>query len=143
MSLYSGSKKGDTLDQLRLQKCCRKVSSSTTSVQPQTLPPTSAAARYHSFRVYHQVQTWRGFDQPPTDWGWKLSGSNLIPVMADRDVAPKELLEVIRCSCKTGCSQMNCPCCKADLNCSPACAECRGICTNTSAVDQKDTSVDD
>jgi len=43
VSLYSGSKKGDRLDELRLQKFCQKVDSSTSYVQPQTLPLTSAA----------------------------------------------------------------------------------------------------
>ena len=57
VSLYSGSKKRDTLDQLRVQKFFQKVGSSSSCVQPQTLPPTSAAARYFSYRVYHQVQT--------------------------------------------------------------------------------------
>ena len=126
VSLYSGSKKGDTLDQLRLQKFCQKVGSSSSYVHPQTLPPTSAAARYFSFRIYHQVQAWRGFDLPPTEWGWKFSGSNLIPIMTDKDVAPKALLEVIRCSCKTGCSTMRCSCRRAGLDCFPGCGECRG-----------------
>ena len=121
--LYSGSKKGDTLDQLRLQKFCQKVGSSSSYIHPQTLPPTSAAARYFSFRIYHQVQAWR-IDLPPTDWGWKVSGSNLIPIMTDKDVAPKVLLEVIRCTCKTGCSTMKCSCRKAGLDCSPGCGEC-------------------
>ena len=53
--LYGGTP-GDSLDTLRLQSFYKKVSSSTTAVHPRSLPPTSAAARYHSFRVYHQVQ---------------------------------------------------------------------------------------
>ena len=51
VSLYSGSKKGDTLDQLRLQKFCQKLGSSSSYVHPQTLPPTSAAARYMSISL--------------------------------------------------------------------------------------------
>ena len=31
-------------------------------VSPESLPPTSAAASFHSLRVYHQVQVWRGQD---------------------------------------------------------------------------------
>ena len=83
VNLYSGNKKGETLDQLRVQKFCQKVRSSTTCVHPHTLPLTSAATQYFNFRVYHQVQTWRGYDLPPTNWGWKVSGSNLIPIMTD------------------------------------------------------------
>ena len=42
-----------------------------------TLPPTSAAARQNSFRVYHQVQQWRGVALDPIDWGWKLKDGHL------------------------------------------------------------------
>ena len=141
VSLYSGSKKGDKLDKLRLQKFCQKVGSSTSYIQPQTLPPTSAATRYFSFRIYHQVQAWRGVDLPPTEWGWKVIGSSLIPIMTDKDVAPKALLEMIRCSCKTGCSTMRCSCRKAGRDCSLACGECRGVCANSTA--SCDETVDD
>ena len=53
--LYNG-RMGDTLDTLRFQRFHEKVSSCTTTVQVQSLPPTSAAAKYHSLRVYFQVQ---------------------------------------------------------------------------------------
>ena len=143
VNLYTGSKRTDTLDQLRLQKFSQKVSSSISCVQPQQLPPTSAAAKYHSLRVYHQVQSWRGYDLPPTDWGWKVTGSNLTPIMTNKDVAPQDLLEMVRCSCKTGCSTMRCSCRKAGLDCSAACGECRGICTNMTALsDGTDSLVD-
>ena len=141
VSLYTGSKKGDTLDQLRLQKFSQKVGSNASCIQPQQLPPTSAAARYFSYRIYHQVQAWRGFDLPATEWGWKLTGSTLIPVMTDKDVAPQALLEVIRCSCKTGCSTMRCSCRKAGLDCSIACGECRGVCTNVTV--SSDETIED
>ena len=29
-------------------------------VEPQTLPPTPAAAKFHSLRVYYQVNEWKG-----------------------------------------------------------------------------------
>ena len=53
--VYNGCM-GDTLDTLRYQRFLAKVSSCATTVQIQTLPPTSAAAKYHSLRVYLQVQ---------------------------------------------------------------------------------------
>ena len=51
--LYNG-RLGDSLDTLRFQRFHEKVSSCTTTVQVQSLPPTSAAAKYHSLRVYFQ-----------------------------------------------------------------------------------------
>ena len=49
--LYNG-KPGDKWNTIRVQHFQRKVSASTSCVQPRTLPLTSAAAKYHSLRVY-------------------------------------------------------------------------------------------
>ena len=51
VSLYGGSKT-DGLDSLHYKRFCDKVSKSTTPVEPQSLPPTLAAVKYHSLRVY-------------------------------------------------------------------------------------------
>ena len=53
--VYNG-KLTDTLDSLRYQRFCEKVASKRSHVKPQALPPTSAAAKYYSLRVYLQVQ---------------------------------------------------------------------------------------
>ena len=68
-----GGKVGDTLNKFRLIKFCQKVGSSTSTVQPQTLLPTSNAALYHSLHVYHQVQEWKGNKVCAVDWGWKCT----------------------------------------------------------------------
>ena len=67
---------GDTLDKLRLQRFHQKVATSTRFVQPENLPPTSSAAKYHSLRVYLQVQIWKGKSRlgphlHPQNIGWK------------------------------------------------------------------------
>ena len=51
VSLYKGTA-CETLDDLRLLRFHQKVATSTTSVQPEHLPPTSSAAKYHSLRVF-------------------------------------------------------------------------------------------
>ena len=67
--LYSG-KEGDNLDGLRYAKFCDKVATNKVHIRSQNLPPTSAAARYHSMRVYLQVQQWLGVcNMKETDWG--------------------------------------------------------------------------
>ena len=53
--LYNGCTE-DTLDTLRYRRFCEKVSSCTTPVQIQSLRPSTSAAKYHSLRVYLQVQ---------------------------------------------------------------------------------------
>ena len=57
--LYNG-KPAEGLDFLRYARFCEKVATKTSHIQPQTLPPTSAAAKYHSLRVYFQIQQWKG-----------------------------------------------------------------------------------
>ena len=126
VSLYNG-KPGEKLDTLRFHRFCHKVSSSTSYVQPRNLPPTSSAARYHSLRVYHQVQQWKGVDLNVEQWGWQITEGQMIPIQTDRKPAPDYLLEAIRCKCKTDCSTRRCSCRRYGLECSPACGDCKGL----------------
>ena len=43
------------LDSLRYKRFCDKVPKSTSPVDPQSLPLTSAAAKYHSLLVHYKV----------------------------------------------------------------------------------------
>ena len=62
LCLYK-SRSDECLDSLRHSKFCQKVATGTTFVQPEGLPPTSAAAAYHSQRVYFQVQQWKTMER--------------------------------------------------------------------------------
>jgi hypothetical protein len=131
--LVFNGKKQESLNHLRFRKFVMKANTGSTCVQVQCLPPTEAAARFHSFRVYLQVQTWIGNELNPVEWGWCLKGNKLIPVKTDLAAAPARLLKVIRCSCKVNCESRRCTCKKHGLQCSYACGECRGIdCSNKS-----------
>ena len=70
VSIYNGIP-GETLNFVRYKYFCEKVAWSISHIQPQTLPPTSAAAKYDSLRVYYQVQQWKrtGDDLLPDEWG--------------------------------------------------------------------------
>ena len=57
--LYNG-KPAEGLDSLRYTRFCENAATKTSHIQPQTLPPTSAAAKYHSLLVYFQIQQWKG-----------------------------------------------------------------------------------
>lgn len=145
--LYKG-KPDESLDSLRYKRFCEKVAVKTSKILPQTLPPTSAAARYHSRRVYLQIQQWKGNNNlQPVDWGWRMSDGNLVPVMTDLPPAPQDLLNVIQCNCSTDCGSARCTCRKNNLECSPACGQCRGSsCTNSvldSFSDDDDEENDD
>ena len=80
----------------------------------------------------------------PTEWGWKRVDELLVPTMTDSPVAPKELLEVIRCNCKMSskntCSTLQCKCRKNELPCSQACGDCRGAFCNNEMPAETDES---
>lgn len=101
--LYNG-KPYDGLNNLRYKKFCEKAAISTMHVKAQCLPPTSLAAKYHSYHVYHQIQHWVGTAKPPLEWSWRYDGSEYSPEMTDIPPTPEELLKVIQCNCKADCS---------------------------------------
>ena len=142
VSMYNG-KATESLDSLRYSRYCLKVATGNTCVQPESLPPTSAAARFHSLRVYHQVQQWKGTDLPPQEWGWEMKGGNLSPTRTNLPAAHASLLEIIRCNCKTDCSTQRCSCRKNGLDCSAACGACKGVsCVNSPQPELTDSEVD-
>ncbi|GFN73858.1 hypothetical protein PoB_000036400 [Plakobranchus ocellatus] len=109
---------------LRYKRFWEKVTSNITTVEVRSLPPTSAAAKYHSLRVYLEVQ--------PEVWGWQLSSGRLDPCTTDLPPAPQLLLKMIRCNCKSDCRSKRCTCRKHGLKCSLACGECKRIgCLNS------------
>ena len=139
--LYNGRSE-ESLDSLRYSRFCQKITTGTSFVQPECLPPTSAAAVYHSLRVYHQVQQWRDVALPPQDWGWKLVDGRLLPVRTDLPAAHASLLEIVKCNCKCDCGSQRCSCRKHGLDCSAACGNCRGqSCTNCALPDVGENDV--
>jgi hypothetical protein len=122
---------------LRWRKFTAKiVASRLKAVQINTLPPTPDAAKYHSFRTYHQCQVWSGnVSNNPSEWGWQIEKNVFVPVKMSLPPAPDALLSIIRCSCKTGCDTRRCSCRKIGLDCTIACGECRGISCSNSRVD--------
>ena len=133
VSLYNGVD-SESINELRLRRFCDKTSSSNAPVHPRSLPRTANATKFHSLKVYHQVQSWMGrpIVLDPTEWGWKVVNGCMIQQTMDTDPAPQDLLDVIRCSCKTGCDSFRCSCRKNDLECTLACGECCGVCSNMS-----------
>ena len=133
--LYNG-RSDESLDLLQYSRFCQKITTGTSFVQVECLPPTSTAAVYHSLKVYHQVQQWRGVALPPQDWGWKLVDGRLLPVRTDLPAAHASLLEIVRCNCKSNCGAQRCSCRKNGLDCLAACGTCRGqSCTNSVSPD--------
>ncbi|KAJ7377188.1 hypothetical protein OS493_030388 [Desmophyllum pertusum] len=68
------------------------------TIQPQSLPPTSAAAMSHSMRVYHQVHQLKGEREAfsAEECGWKATDDQLAPLMTHLQPASETLLHVVR-----------------------------------------------
>lgn len=112
------------MDELRYQCFSQSITKSLPNLA--TLPPTSDAARLHSFRTYHQIQKWYGNEKPATEWGWQQESKiGLLPIPMSQESAPLELLKLISCKCTKGCST-TCGCRKAGLVCSVLCKSCHG-----------------
>ena len=95
------------------------------------MPPTSNSAKYHSLRVFLQVQSWLGNELESTDWGYKIVGDTLVPVTMDGQPAPPNLMAMIRCGCKGYCDSNKCTCRSNGLYCTNICSECEnGLCIN-------------
>lgn len=144
--LYNG-RLTDNLDSLRHIRYQQKLMiGGKTQVQAKCLPPTSSAARYHSYRVYFQVQEWATLGKEPClepeDWGWELRDNQLLPVTTNQPPAPPDLLNMIRCNCKKDCATGKCSCRKHGLACTTACGECRGnSCSNSVQFEDSDSDM--
>jgi hypothetical protein len=134
LALYAAGKGVASLDEQRYFMYHTTVAKQglNSNFQLASLPPTSAAAKQHSFRVFHQIQLWRGVRLHEMEWGWKIAcNNNLFPVTTLEPVAPESILKLIFCNCKGGCKKP-CRCRKAGLKCTAMCGQCRGVsCTNS------------
>eukprot|EP00794_Sanderia_malayensis_P008469 gene8469-9376_t len=68
IALYNGEENA-SLDELCYNVFCPKLASAKFQIKPETLPPTSATAKYHSMRVYWQVMISKGRSIDPNMWG--------------------------------------------------------------------------
>ncbi|KAJ8733220.1 hypothetical protein PYW08_001518 [Mythimna loreyi] len=129
-----GGKLPKSLNDLRYEGFARSITKSKYNLC--SLPPTKAAARQHSFRVYHQVQQWLGNDLPATSWGWMRGSHGLTPTLTTLEAAPPEVLKLASCRCKKGCSTVACSCRKSGLNCTLLCLSCHGeTCSNVREIE--------
>ena len=124
----------------RAAKFTEKVVSRSAYLPPERLPPTSDAGRFHSRRVYLQVQAWIGNNLKAEEWGWDLCttqrGSILKPHRMNQDAAPTSLLQIVCCNCGGKCDKNTCSCRKNGLLCTLACGHCKGtICMNAQRPD--------
>ncbi|XP_058793287.1 uncharacterized protein LOC131665425 [Phymastichus coffea] len=133
MKLYGADNEKQSLQELRYKIFAVATTVAKKELSLKTLAPTAAVLKQHAKRVYYQMQIWLGFELDPVLWGWKRTTNMLIPIMNTEPIAPKDLVEMVFCGCKTNCSTARCKCKKAGLKCSYSCTNCNGqICENAS-----------
>ena len=93
---------------------------------------------FHILRVYLQVVQWKSLMDVqinPEEWGWEVKDGMYVPIGTDLPPAPAEILNVISCKCKTGCTSRLCTCRKHGLHCVAACKHCYGeLCDNVEDI---------
>ena len=106
------------------------------------LPPTSANLLQHALRAHLQTMLWKAADHqgPPNEsahFGWEIRDDIPIPVIAQGDPAPPELINVIQCQCRARgkkCSTEACGCHKQHLSCT-SCSGDESCCNPHTARD--------
>ena len=113
------------------------------NLEGEMLPPTRASLLPHILRVNYIAQRDKSYktscpELPPIeDNGWRLENDVYLPVRCLIPPAPKGVIELTKCSCKTGCNGPRCSCLKNCLPCTPLCKCHSGLCENviTTRVD--------
>ena len=144
LAIYGASQNINSIDSYRYLSFVKNTRKNK-SVQLACLPPTSASAHQHVYRVYYQVQVWLGNNMDPEKWGWTLKENCLKPIPTLLPPAPENLLNTIFCNCKKGCNN-NCGCRKVGLFCTQVCSSCQGqSCHNVelSTEEDEDGAYDD
>ena len=129
LHLYGGEP-SDSLNELRYAVYCKLAAVAFSKPKPERLPPTKCAAAFHILCTHLQAVRWVNLnaqDLDPRQWGWQLEEAKFVPIYTDLPAAPDDILNVVRCKCKTGCQPTsNCSCRTNSLTCVTACTNCRG-----------------
>jgi len=110
------------------------------------LRPTVGALRQRIMRVHIQACVGPSCHfSPDISWSIKtwLPQGQLKPTTTDVLPAPKAIIEMVRCQCKTDCSSQRCSCCAKNLTCTHLCM-CSTSCENDedSNIERQDRDSD-
>jgi len=126
MAVMFGGNGMDLLASMRYNIFVKKITSASSFVTPERLPPTASSTKFHCLRTYYQIMVWleKEGDMDVMNWGWKLEDNQLVPNMTEINAAPDNLLKMIHCNCKKGCPP-RCSCRKYGLPCHAGCGPCQ------------------
>lgn len=119
-----------TIPEMRWYLFCKHMAES------EKLPPTTGALKQHILRVRIQARVWgqasraqQEFLDPLQNGFFKDANGQLKPRTTDVLPAPKSIVEMVRCECKTDCSSQRCSCKSENLPCTDICL-CSTQCEN-------------
>ncbi|KAJ8880744.1 hypothetical protein PR048_017214 [Dryococelus australis] len=102
------------------------------------LPPTESSTKFHHTIIWMSMAR----EINPVNWGLKLDGEELVPVICDMNAAPETLLKIIHCNCKSDCSSNRCSCRAYGLPCSYVCGSCQVTHCDNQLSDELEDSVE-
>ena len=114
------------------------------------MPPTAAALRPAIRRCHYQCMEWfRDIEQHPNlpsplSYGWIMENKTYEPVLCDLPCAPEEVLDLVKCSCKSGRCVPPCKCASVHLPCTEMCG-CGSdpeFCANVGTEDSDESEED-
>ena len=118
--------------------------------QNEGLPPCRDSLTQHVKRCNYQCVVWKSAllakpdIPPPGGHGWIGTEDGLLPELMTQESAPKEVVELTTCRCKTSkCAKRQCKWAQRGLKCTPACL-CGGDvdqCVNTGDDSDESDSV--
>ena len=120
-SVYCKTSKSQSLKELRWELFCK-------GKEAEKLPPTQATLIPHVSRANYVCHCWKNCRRSmqalptPEGHGWLSENDNCVPVLCLKKPAPNEMLELIKCGCKSDCATGHCSCRKNNLKCTPACS---------------------
>ena len=79
-------------------------------LEPERMATTKRLAYFLGSRAHQQIISWKVLDNSDfelnvEDWGWMLAEHKLMAIKTAMQVAPENLLKVVRCKCKPDTNQ--------------------------------------
>ena len=112
---------------------------STKNMESENLPPTRGTLIPHIQRTNHVCRIHKSYTTTHpalpalTENGWQEQEKTkkVTPVYCLKPPAPTNIMELVKCGCKTDCSTKQCTCKKGCISCSSLC-KCTDECCNQS-----------
>ena len=118
------------------------------NLEGEMLPPTRATLLPHIIRANYITMRDKSYqtscpELPPIEAnGWNIEKGKYVPVRCLALPAPRAVIELIKCGCKTGCKG-RCSCSNNRLPCTPLCKCYGGECANTIREDIQNNDSDE